>query len=270
MGNGSMSMLVNERKALFALAVRPPVGMFLEDIIRGIYTDILRPGDIAVDCGASWGTHTIPMSEAVGRNGRVIAIEAIPELAAHLMRWAHDRGNMDVVGKALGSSEGRARFHVVADDSGYSGLRKRDDLPAEFSKGVTTIEVPVTTLDQIFASYKPVRFMKMDLEGGEYHALCGAFSSIQKDRPFIVFESGRESTAQLYGYSRNDFFDLFARLGLSLFDLFGDPFGPDDWLAEGIPWNFIAVGRGSPDEGFIARRLPDLIAAIALDNSNRA
>jgi FkbM family methyltransferase len=201
------------------------------------------------------------MSNAVGPSGHVIAIEAI-ELACHLKNRAI--GNIDVIEKAIAAQSGSGTFHVIADDSGYSGLRERGDLPKSFTKGVSVIDVPVTTLDVILADRtKPVRLIKMDLEGGEYHAILGGRAAIGKDRPFIIFESGRESSARLYGYSRDDFFNLFGSLDLRLFDLFGRPFGPTEWEVDCIPWNFIAVEPRSADERFVTDRLPRLIQDLA-------
>jgi FkbM family methyltransferase len=238
--------------------------MFFEEIIRGIYTAILRPGDIAIDCGASWGIHTVPMSAAVGPTGRVIAIEAIPEMAERLLQHARGNGhlNVELIGTAIGACEGRAPFFHVTGDSAYSGLQQRD-LPAGLETGVVSIDVPMAKLDDILSDrHRPVRFIKMDLEGGEYDAIRGGFSSIRKDRPFIVFENGRESTARLYGYQRGDWFRLFDALDYRVFDLLGQSFCPQDWDAGDMPWYFMAVGRGS-DERFVRRHLAKLIRRTA-------
>ena len=60
------------------------LGDFFEEIINAIYSAILKPGDLAVDCGAHSGLHTFPMSKLVGLSGRVVAVEAIPDVAAGL------------------------------------------------------------------------------------------------------------------------------------------------------------------------------------------
>jgi FkbM family methyltransferase len=239
-----------------------PLGDFFEQIIRAIYTAILQPGDLTVDCGAHAGLHTIPMSGLVGPSGRVLAIEAIPEMAENLA--LHTRGsgqtNVEVVPKAIGSREGRATFSWVKGLPGHSGLRQRADLPSCLETSVATIEVPITTLDGLLANSRHrVRFVKMDLEGGEYHALQGAASMLKDHRPLVVFENARESTARLYGYTRDDWFALFEGADLVVFDLFGRPFVPEHWHARDIPWYFIAAARGSDDERFVRLELGHLI-----------
>ena len=257
-----------ERHRWFGLCLQPPMGDFLEEIIYALYANLLRPGDLAVDCGANIGAHTTRMSEAVGPAGCVIAVEAIPALARSLKDRAI--GNVEVIDKASGLTPGRLDFHIVGDNSGYSGLRARDDLPAELAEQVSSINVPVTTLDDILRDQpRPVRLIKLDLEGGEYHAIQGGRSVIARDRPFIVFETGRGSSAQLYSYSREDFFSLFDSLGLRLFDLFGSPFGPESWEAADVPWNFVAVRPGTSDERFVLQRLPRLIRKIAASRASR-
>src|SRR5262249_25822552 len=117
----------------------------------------------------------------------------IPELAEGLALRAKDNGhtNIEVVAEAIGSREGRATFSLVKGALAYSGLRLRDDLPSGLETSVAAIEVTVTTLDSLLAnSQRRVRLVKMDLEGGEYHALQGAASILKDHRPPVVFERG--------------------------------------------------------------------------------
>jgi len=235
------------------------LGTFFEDIINAIYSVILKPGDLAVDCGANCGLHTFPMSELVGPSGRVVAVEAIPDLAAGLAQRGFP--NVDVKATAIGAATGRASFSVVRDGIGYSGLQQRRDLPGDLAGSVDVIEVPVATLDSLLADRRQrVRFVKMDLEGGEFHALQGA-TSILRDRPLVIFEHDRESAA-LYGYTSNDWFSLFDTANFAVFDLFGRPFFRSDWHAGGMPWYFIAAARGSADERFVQRRAPGLVRRL--------
>src|SRR5262245_58209822 len=219
-----------ETTAWMRAANTKPLGEFYEQIIRAIYTAILQPGDLAIDCGASHGLHTIPMSDLVGSSGQVLAIEAIPELAEGLALREKRNGdtNIEVGPEAIGSREGRATFSLVKGAPGYSGLRLRDDLPSGLKTSIATIEVTVTTLDGLLANSRHrVRFVKMDLEGGEYHALQGAASILKDHRPLVVFEHGAERAAKWYGYTRDDWFALFEGADLAVFDLLGRPLLPE-------------------------------------------
>lgn len=262
-----MNLKRDQERAAWLQAADTPLleGDFFEQIIRAIYTAILQPGDLAVDCGANVGLHTMPMSNLVGPFGRVLAIEAIPEMAESLA--FHTRGgsytNIEVVPKAIGSREGRATFSWVKGLPGWSGLRQRADLSPGLETSVATIEVPITTLDSLLANSRHrVRFVKMDLEGGEYHALQGAASMLKNHRPLVIFENGREPAARLYGYTREDWFALFEGADFVVFDLFGRPFLPERWHARGIPYYFIAAARGSDDERFVRLELGDVIRTV--------
>jgi len=255
-----MALYEAERQAWMQAAHIGQLGDFFEDIINAIYSAILKPGDLAVDCGANCGLHTFPMSELVGPSGRVVAVEAIPDLAAGLAQRGFP--NIDVKATAIGAAAGRASFSVVRDGIAYSGLQQRRDLPGDLAGSVDVIDVPVATLDSLLADRRQcVRFVKMDLEGGEFHALQGA-TSILRDRPLVIFENGRESAANLYGYTSKDWFSLFDTADFAVFDLFGRPFYRNDWHAGGMPWYFIAAARGSADKRFVQRRAPGLVRKL--------
>jgi hypothetical protein len=122
----------------------------------------------------------------------------------------------------------------------------------------------MTTLDAVIEEQHvvSVRFVKMDLEGGEYDSLRGAAEMLRSAKPpLIVFENGRRASAELYGYSPDDWFELFTNAEYQIFDLFGRPFTKNDWLTESVPWYFIAARR-IQDIEMVNRELPDLIESV--------
>lgn len=242
-------------------------GMFFEDIIEDTYREIVRPGDLVVDGGANHGMHTLPLSDMVESGGEVLAVEAIPVLADALAERlaAEHRINTRVAKTAIGAAIGSSSFTWSrGDGDGLSGLRERN-MPDWARERIEVIDVPVTTLDSLLVGRrKPVRFIKLDLEGGEYDALRGGAAVLREDHPFIIFENGRQYAAGLYGYRREDWFDLFAGLGYTVRDLFGRPFGPAQWDTPDVPWYFIATAAGSADEAFVRERLYDRIALLHL------
>lgn len=240
-------------------------GDFLEAIIAAIHRARLAPGDLALDGGANRGLHARPMAAAVGAAGRVLAVEAVPGRAEALARDLAGLPQVQVAAVALGATEGVARFQWVRGEEALSSLRARHFDPA-IAATASEIEVKVTTIDALLAGRgRALRVMKLDLEGGEYDALRGAAAVLRGDRPLVIFENGRQSNADLYGYTREDWFALFAHQGYALFDLFGRPFAPEDWGAEEMPWYFLAAARGSEDEAFIRDALPWLVRALHVD-----
>src|SRR5262245_28889873 len=94
-----------------------------EALVQRLYEAILRPGDVAFDVGAHLGRHTLPLSRRVGRMGRVIAFEPLPQCLASLHRDAP--ANVEIHDCALGAQAGPAEFVIAVDLPSYSGLRER-------------------------------------------------------------------------------------------------------------------------------------------------
>jgi FkbM family methyltransferase len=249
---------------LFACARKD--SYFFELIIRRVYEAILSPGDTAVDGGACGGIHTIPMAKRVGVTGRVHAVEAHPSHAEGLAKKVATKllKQVTVHGVALSNETGIGEFVCVKTHPSRSGLRKLDlsFLPAPSE--TESIQVNRVRLDDILpANTHSWRFCKLDLEGGEFHALMGGSSVIERLRPFIVFENGREIAAGPYGYTQDDWFALFDRLGYAVFDLFGRPFTPSSWRGgKNIPWYCMAVGRNSPHADFVTNTFPGVLKRV--------
>lgn len=162
---------------------------------------VLRPDSSCIDIGAHIGDilwHMVAIAPA----GTHHAFEPLPHFAEGLRKrfpgvWVHQ--------VAASDSSGEAEFQYVENDPGYSGLRRRVyDRP---DPRVLTIRVSVATVDEVIPLSQAVAFMKIDIEGGEYHALKGAVSTIRRCRPVIVFEAGSASTGQ-YDVTPADLYDL--------------------------------------------------------------
>jgi FkbM family methyltransferase len=229
----------------------------LEDVINLIYTDVVRPGDVVVDGGAHGGLHTFPLSRLVGPTGRVIAVEALPNLATALREQAGAKGarNVEVVAGALYHEHTTVSFHAVQTSLAWSGIERQARYPWP-----TDVEVvPVTTVlldDLIEGAW---RFAKLDLEGGEFRALQGARQAIERCSPMLIFE--RSMGAPLwYGYSLDDFYGFFAEVGYGVYDLFGEPLPAAEWTDPRHPPDALAVRIGGRDERYVRHSLPRLLS----------
>jgi FkbM family methyltransferase len=162
---------------------------------------VLRPDSSCVDMGAHAGDilrHMVAIAPA----GRHHAFEALPHLAIAL----RDQYPAVIVHQlAVSDNSGEAEFHYVENAPEYSGLRKRIyDRP---DPRIVTLRVSVATVDEIIPASQPIAFMKIDIEGGEYHALKGSVGTIRRCLPVIVFEAGSRSTGQ-YGVTPTDLYEL--------------------------------------------------------------
>jgi FkbM family methyltransferase len=180
-----------------------------------------RPQPAIQDPNTTYDRQTIEvMARVLSRHSGCIDLGAHKgDILRHMVRMAPDGTHHAFEPLAHMADELRTRFkrvHVhqmaVSDrsgvsenDPGYSGLRRREyDRP---DPRIRAIQVAVTTLDEVIPADQPIRFVKIDIEGGEYHALKGAVNTIQRWRPVIVFEAGSRSTGQ-YGVTPDDLLRL--------------------------------------------------------------
>ena len=240
------------------------IGNFFEYIIQLIYASVLQPGGLAIDCGANRGMHTFPLVRSVGMNGKVVAYEPIPTLAANLACSIDAQGIKNIVIRpvALGASTGEIQFYYLPDFDYISGIKISSNVPVKYKQKFERIQVPMVSLDEDLIETDSVRFLKLDLEGGEYHALIGAKRIMEQHRPLIVFENTRQGSASTYGYNRDDLFNIFEASGYFVFDILGRRFRREDWDKPDFPWYFIAAQR--PDDlQFIRSKLGHLIGLIS-------
>lgn len=170
---------------------------------------VLAPNSVCVDVGAHRGAVLAHMTR-LAPQARHIAVEPLPEFAAALR---DQFPQVDVIECALSTRPGRATFAHVTTNAAYSGLRQRPyDRPDE---EIHEITVEVRTLDDVVADHRPVRLIKIDVEGGELDVLRGGAGVLAEDRPYIPFEFGRRASA-VYGATARDVYDTLTGAGLQL------------------------------------------------------
>jgi len=231
------------------------VGHYFEAIVQRIYEDLLTEGDAAIDVGANEGRHLFPMAQAVGPKGRIIAFEPITKLCRKLRSQARRRGfrNIRLHERAAAHEAGKSSFSLFERRKAFSGLKRRKTPFADAEGGLKEISVMRCLIDSKRPWFRRISLIKMDIEGGEYHALLGAERILTRDRPVIIFENGRHSSSQLYGYTMEDFFGLFERHEYQLYVISGEPFTRDLWHSPIRCWEFVAYPK---ERAHLAHRLP--------------
>ncbi len=203
-----------------------------------VLASILRADSNAVDVGAHEGA-VLREIVRIAPLGRHIAYEPIPSLHERLI---HEFPEVDVRLAALSDVHGVAEFAHIVDAPAYSGFKQRRDLPKGTGE-IQSISVQTERLDDALQSGYVPTLLKIDVEGAELQVLRGAMETLQRHRPFVLFEHGAGG-ADLYGASPLEVFDLLAAAGLRIFDLAGEgPYGRGQFEAtftEPI-WNFLAA-----------------------------
>ena len=170
---------------------------------------LLGPGDVFVDVGANVGYHTFRAAARVGRDGRVVAVEANPEnarLIAHTIE-VNSLGNVELVPLALGARRGYVYFGThVGSNGGF--------LPEGASGSGRGTIVPTMALDDL--GLDRVSVVKIDVEGAEAIVLDGALATIERHRPTFVMEFSREMTERVSGRSAEEHLQRLVDAGYSI------------------------------------------------------
>lgn len=193
-------------RSIAAFARPETAGTLANDSMAGFLTARLcRPGTTFLDIGAHIGSVVSSVAHHCP-TATLVAVEAIPEKAAHLRRKFPA---VEVHACALGDSEGQVSFFVNRRQSGFSSLqRPRGDDASH----VTEITVPLRRLDDLITSTQ-VDLIKLDVEGAELGVLRGGERLVNRNRPVIMFESGPPSDGDLAG-TKGAMWDWFAARNL--------------------------------------------------------
>ncbi len=139
-----------------------------------------KKGEIVVDAGARIGTFTAKISAAVGKEGRIVAVEPEPKNYACLVKniRANRLDNVIPIRKILWSSPGRMPLYLSGNSFSHSAY-----FDAFFGSTGESTEVEADSLDNILeaAGIDRVDFIKMDIEGSEIEALKGMEKTLQSD-----------------------------------------------------------------------------------------
>lgn len=148
---------------------------------------LLKPGDVFIDAGANIGVYTVLASGLVGRQGRVLAVEMMPDTAQRLRDSIrlNQLENVQVIERALSQTAGETFTAVVTP--GKFG-QARIEAKHENRKEGQVLDVQTTTLDALSEGHAVVRLIKMDLEGAELSAIRGG-SSVLSRADAVIYES---------------------------------------------------------------------------------
>jgi FkbM family methyltransferase len=141
-----------------------------------LYGEFLGPGDLAFDIGAHVGGRVRTWRRL---GARVIALEPQPDCLRVLrLLFGRDRG-VTIVPRAVGAAGGRARLGVSTATPTVSSMSPgwREAVGADRSfarvRWDRSVEVEVTTLDDLIAAHGEPAFCKIDVEGFEVDVLAG-------------------------------------------------------------------------------------------------
>jgi len=146
----------------------------------------LHPRMIFYDIGANIGFFSLLAARLVGKEGRVVAFEADPEIAARLREHVarNEFGWITVEEKAVWS-EPRTVFFARTDPTTSPDRGLGHVVPSGTTE---TIEVTAVSLDNYTETQPSPDFLKCDVEGAEVAVFRGASRLLKEKRPGIICE----------------------------------------------------------------------------------
>ncbi|WP_020059798.1 FkbM family methyltransferase [Bacillus sp. 123MFChir2] len=163
----------------------------IEPLLTKFFIQEVKPGNTIVDIGANVGYFTVLAGYLVGTHGKVIGYEANPTVYEILqdniaMNWTTTQTKL--YNKAVYSEEKTLSFRSSNKFHGDSSTHVRPENENRV-EDYTIIDVEGVTLDQQLRDIPQIDVLKIDIEGGEYHAFLGMMELIkQKKIKRIVFE----------------------------------------------------------------------------------
>ncbi len=143
---------------------------------------------IILDIGANIGTHSVGFS-ALNPGSKIMAIEPQPLAYALLSANILAAGFSNVFPFNIAAGKRRALLDFTPDYESIGHNVGGVSLVGTHQVENTTYTMPITVLrvDDLSID-RPVRLMKIDVEGMEPDVLRGALGMIARDRPVIFFE----------------------------------------------------------------------------------
>lgn len=147
-----------------------------------IAKNVVKEGDICLDCGANLGYHTVTLSKLVGATGKVFSFEPLRVIFQQLNGnvFLNDLRNVLCINAALGDENKLIQMDYIDVDD-----------PNGINVGGTKVGsggdiTRMVRLDEF--SIKNIAFMKIDVQGSEVKLFNGGMNTINESRPIIFIE----------------------------------------------------------------------------------
>lgn len=169
----------------------------------------VKEGDVVIDIGANIGYFTVLLANLVGPKGKVYAFEPDPRNVELLQRTIEKNGwtNVIVEQKAVSNKAGELLLYQTQSWSANTLV------PHE---NISTVKVPVVTLDEFLANEDHVNFVKIDTDGSEPFVIDGMSQLIKRSPNLKVLAEYQPGNLKRYLNNPLDFLTIAEKCGLTL------------------------------------------------------
>jgi len=186
-----------------------------EPLETSLIDQLIRPGDTVLDIGANIGYYTLLFAKLVGERGRVFAFEPEPENFKLLKKNVALSGyhNVVLIPKAASNTTGTARLYL-------SDVNKGDHRLSNSGERRESIAISTVQLDDELGNYdRPVRLIKMDIQGHEAAALQGMLQLLSRNQSISILSEFWPVGLSHSGADPQKHLAWFADHGFTLYNL---------------------------------------------------
>lgn len=193
------------RKSLIFLHIDLTKNIKYDRLTLKILDRVLNKNSNGIDVGCFKGEI---LDEILKRSpsGEHKAFEPVPESYNQLAKKFNQK-NVSIYNIALNDKSGVTTFNYVIGAPAYSGIKKRDYDGKD--PEIEVIDVKTDTLDNILPQDYHVDLIKIDVEGAEFNVLKGAYKTLSRCKPIIIFEFGL-GASDYYNVTPNDFYEYIS------------------------------------------------------------
>jgi len=181
----------------------------------------VKKGDIALSLGANIGYFTIFLAEAIGKNGKVFAVEPEKENIELLQKNidANNLKNVKVIPKAISDKNEKVKFKIV-DENSCSTAPSGEHTIVIDEVGENILEIDAIGIDQYFKEISSsINFIIITIEGAELKALKGMTNTIKQAKKLTIMTEFFPEKIRSLGDSPEEFIKLLTNFGFEFFDL---------------------------------------------------
>lgn len=182
----------------------------LEDLVN----KTLQEDDSYLDIGAQLGYTALLAINQIGPNGKAILIDADPRAIRGLKKMVRSipkqlRPKVKVVEKVCSDRDGQKLEFELLDVVGHSKVTTGVE-----ERRIKKIEIETVTIDTLTKNLKkPIRLVKMDVEGHEVSVLKGMVETLSQGRIEILVMENNPSLLKRALQSPRDLFVIMTHFG---------------------------------------------------------
>ncbi|WP_020532931.1 FkbM family methyltransferase [Flexithrix dorotheae] len=176
--------------------------IFLKTFVHKIYlkehyqvkflSKMIKDGDYCIDIGANLGYFSIPISQLIGKSGKLFSIEPVELFREVLLRnVAYFSGdNVEVMPYALGEEDEKEIMLGTPNVDGVIRHGRTEVLENTEENTDLAYQHKAVMMkpETLFSDLPRLNFIKCDVEGYELHIIPHFLSLIEKFRPILEIE----------------------------------------------------------------------------------